>query len=470
LRGFLSGGSAGKEAKQKIMIKKPTLIVLVCAILLGGAVYYFQWRSSKSPKPSEDKSKAAFSVQAGDITSLTILHPGKTDQPTIQLASRNGTWDITQPLETGADQSAVNGITDGLASARVSQNEPGTPDRLKVYGLDSPRLELDFQLKSGAKHKVLIGDKDFTGASVYSLIDNAKEVSLLPISLYDSADKSVQDLRDRSVLHISSEKTDSLELNNPSGELALSKKTVNDQAQWDFTKPSDAHADEDNVNALLSAVSSGSFSSVVSEKAESLGKYGLVNPTIRFTAENNAGEKQTLLVGKKGSGGYFARDDSRPTIFVINEDLYKKLSQSFGDLRDKDLVHLKEGDVNRIDLRNTNGTMAMVRKPGSDFDWTVESPANLKGKSAAGWKVFSPLTSARADEIIDRPSAGILAKFTKPAVEVDLTDKNGKKLTVKLSGPDGGFVYGQTSASPSIYKLKKSILNDLNFKSSDLAS
>lgn len=453
------------------MIKKPTLIVLVCAIILGGVVYYFQWRSSKAPIAAEDNSKPAFSsIQAADIADVAILHPGKTDQPEIHLAKQGGKWDITQPLDTPADSGAVGGITDGLSSARVSQTEPGTPDRLKVYGLDSPSIEVDFQTKAGAKHKVVMGNKDFTGSYVYGVIDGAKDVSLLPVSLYDSANKSVQDMRDKSVLHIDSGKTASFELKNPSGALELSKKTVNDEPQWNFTKPSDARADTDTVNSLLSAVSSGSFTKVEEEEPKDLSKYGLAHPGVTFAAVSDSGKKQTLAVGKKEGDGYFARDDSRPTVFVINEDLYKKLTQGFGDLRDKDFVHVTESDVNSIDMHNSNGTMAMARKKGSDFDWTVEAPADVKGKSAATWKVFSPLTSAKADAIIDHPSAAILSKFKKPAVEIDFNEKNGTKLTIKLSSADGDFVYGQTSAGPSVYKLKKSILNDLDLKASDLAS
>jgi Domain of unknown function (DUF4340) len=452
------------------MIKKSTLIVLVCAVALGGAVYYFQWRSSKTEKPSEDTSRPAFSIQAQDITALTILHPGKTDQPPIQISNSNGNWNITQPLETSADPSAIRGIVDGLASARVSQSEPGTPDRLKIYGLDAPPVELDFQLKSGAKHKIVMGDKDFTGISVYSVVDNGKTVSLLPISLYNSTDKPVDDLRDRSVLHVDSGKIASFELRNSSGDLAASKQTVQDQTQWNFTKPADSRADEDNINSLLSAVANGKFTKIISEKSENAAQYGLSKPPITFTAVDDAGHKQTLSVGKKEGDGYLARDVSRPTIFLINEDLHKKLVQTLSDLRDKNLVHITESDVNRIDLHNANATMTITRKPGSDFDWIVESPADLKGKSAATWKVFSPLTSARAEEVMDRPSGEVAAKLAKPAVEVELIEKSGAKVTIKISSSVGDFVYGQTSAGSSIYKLKKSILDDLNFKASDLAS
>lgn len=453
------------------MIKKPTLIVLVCAIILGGAVYYFQWRKSKNPSAAAgDNGKPAFSLKSSDVAGLAILYPGKTDESEIRLTNEDGKWDITQPIETDANQSAIDGITDGLASAHVTQTEPGTPDRLKAFGLDSPRLELDFQTKSGAKHKILMGDKDFTGSYVYSLIDAEKNVSLLPLSLYDNSNKPVQELRDRKVLHIGSDTTASIQLKNPSGDFDLTKKTVNDSPEWSFTKPSDTRADNDGVSSLLSAVSSGTFTNASSEKPDDLAKYGLARPAVTFTAISDKGKTQTLEVGKKEGDGYFARDDSRPTIFLINANLYKQLTLGFGDLRDKDFVHIAESDCNGISLEDSNGTVTLGRKAGSDFEWLVDSPASEKGKSAQTWKLFDPLTSAKADAIVDHPSAAILSKFAKPAIQIDFTKKDGKKLTVKLSKADGDFVYGQSSASPSVYKLKKSMLNDLDLKPSDLAS
>ena len=81
-----------------------------------------------------------------------------------------------------------------------------------------------------------------------------------------------------------------------------------------------------------------------------------------------------------------------------------------------------------------------------------------------------PAHSARAEEVLDHVPADVAAKLAKPAIEVELTDKNGSKLTVKISAAVGDFVYGQTSAGPSVYKFKKTVFDDLNFKASDLAS
>jgi hypothetical protein len=303
------------------------------------------------------------------------------------------------------------------------------------------------------------------------VIDGGKDVSLLPLSLDTSADKPLDELRDRNVLHIDNGKVASFELKNSSGDLSSAKQGTKDQPQWKFTKPGgDILADAESVNALLAAVATTKMTSITSETPDNPAKYGLSNPAVTFSAVDDAGQKFTLLVGKKEGSGYLARDASRPTIFVINDDLYKKLSETFADLRDKNLVHVTESDITHIEIHNANATMAVSRKQGSDFDWTIDSPADAKGKSAATWRILGPLNSAKAEEVLDHAPAGIAAKLAKPAIEVELTDKNGSKLTVRISVPAGDFVYGQTSASPSVYKFKKTAFDDLNFKVSDLAS
>jgi hypothetical protein len=445
------------------MIKKPTLFILICAIMLGVAVYFFDWKRGQKEKPADDNTKPAFSLPAADIASLTVHRPAVAGEPAIRFERRGDHWEIVQPIETEADQPSSNGIIEGLATARIEGTEPGTPDRLKVYGLDPPEVSLEFQTKSGAKHTVELGKKDFTGISVYSIVDSAKDVVLLPESLLISADKSLQDLRDRTVLRIASPEVTSFTLKNPSGEIAAAK----EKSEWRFTKPAGGRLDENSITSLLSVASSAKMTAIVKEKPENLARYGLSNPAIMFTAVNDQGKSAMLVLGKKEGDEYFARDPSRPMIFRINEELYKKLAESYGDLRDKALVHLDSADVNRIEIHNVNGTIICNRK--SEAGWTFEEPRDQKGKNAASWKLFDPLTEARAEEIIDHPPAAVVAQLARPAFETILTGKDGKKFTVGVSRPSGDFVYAQTSGSPAIYKLKKKILDDLNYKATQVS-
>jgi Domain of unknown function (DUF4340) len=475
------------------MIKKSTLIVLLAAIVLGAAAYYFDWKrgQKEAEKPAADESKLAFSLQADDISSLTISYPADAKSQPIHFEKQNGAWQITAPLRTGADEPSLQGIIQQLASARIAQTEPSTPDRLKAFGLDTPAVTLDFQMRNGTRHSLRLGKKDFTGVSVYAITDNTKEVVLLPESLLVSADKPLQDLRDHSVLHLVTADVNSFILKNASGELAAAK----DQAGWKFSRPSSAPGDADAIRALLSAVANARMVTIASETPDNLGKYGLVSPAISFVASDAKGRTATLLVGKKEAEEYFARDAARPTIFRINQDLYKKLAENFSDLRDKKLAHFDPANITHAEIRNASGTILCTRK--SESEWTFDAPseqndkqkpadqkpANQKtgeqkpaakpqdgqqAKSLTLDKLFTPLEQATADEIFDHPTPEQLAKLAKPAFTAILADKSGKILKVEISKESGGFVYARTSEAPTIYKLKAQTLTDLNFKAADL--
>lgn len=458
------------------MIKKSTLIVLLVAVVVGAAAYYFDWTrgQKEAANAPADSTKPAFTLQADDISSLTISYPADPKSQPIHFEKQNGAWQITAPLQTGPDDPSLQGILQQLASDRVAQTEPGTPDRLKVFGLDTPVVALDFQMKNGAKHSLRLGKKDFTGASVYAIVDNAKDVALLPESLLVSADKPLQDLRDHSVLRFVTDDVKSFGLKNSSGDLAAAK----DHDVWRFTKPAAALGDGDAINALLSAVANGRTTTIVSETADNLPKYGLATPAISFSVAYAKGDIATLLVGKKEGDEYFARDAARPMIFRINQDLYKKLSQNFSELRDKKLAHLDPAAITHAEIHNASGTIVATRK--SETEWALNPPAqkdekpsdkskdNQKAKSVTLDKLFTPLQQATAEEIFDHPAPAVVAKLAKPEFEAILTDKGGKILKVEISKETGGFVYARTSESTAIYKLKPQILTDLSFKPSDL--
>jgi Domain of unknown function (DUF4340) len=467
------------------MIKKSTLIVLLAAVILGATAYYFDWKRGQKEAANSpaDSAKPAFTLQADDISSLTISYPADPKSQPIHFEKQNGVWQITQPLQTGADEASLQGILQQLASVRVAQTEPGTPDRLKVFGLDTPDLALDFQMKNGAKHSLRLGKKDFTGVSVYAIVDGGKEVALLPESLLVSADKPLQNLRDHSVLHFVTADANSFDLKNPSGELAAAK----DQDAWKFTKPSSAPADGDGVDSLLASVASSRMTTIASETPDNLGQYGLASPAISFTVSDAKGKTATLFIGKKEGDEYFARDNSRPTVFRINQDLYKKLTENFTELRNKKVVHFDTETITHAEIHNASGTIVCTRK--NDTDWAFDTPEQKndnakqidqqkndqqKDKQQTNPvnldKLLNPLQQATADEVFDHPSPALLSKLAKPAFEASLTNKNGKVLKIEISKESGGFVYARTSEAPTIYKLKTRVLSDLSFKASDLTN
>jgi len=446
-----------------MLIRKPTLIILVLAIALGGAVYYFDWKRGNEAKP--ETFKRAYSLQASDVVSFTLSHPARPGDPEIRFSKTGGSWQIASPVTTGADQSVVDGIVDQIAGAEIMETEPGTPDRLKAYGLDPAQASLELQLANGQKHSLLVGTKSFNGNSIYAIVDGAKNVSLLPELLSTSTARTLDTLRDRAVLHLDSSRVASFSIKSASGEIAA----ANDNDHWKLTKPFDTPASQDAVTSMLQAVSGGTITSVASETADNLAHYGLATPAISFAATDSDGARFTLIVGKKDGDAYFARDTSRPTIFRVNDDLYKKLTEKFTDLHDKQVVHTASADIQQLEFHNASGAISLSRKKDGSDQWVFDAPADQKGKLASSWKILDPLTGLNAEEVIDHPVANLLAAVSKSAVTIVLTDRAGKSVTVKLSKAVGDFVYAQASDSPPLFKLKKDALEDFNLKASDLA-
>ena len=146
-----------------MMIKKTTLFVLLCAVALGAGVYYFDWKKGGEKKPDADASKPAFSLQASDIVSFTVSHPAQSADVPLRFEKHDGDWRIVQPVSTEADQPTVAGIVDQLADDRVAQTEPGSADRRKAFGLDPPRISIDFSSSPAAKSiPSSSGNQDFT--------------------------------------------------------------------------------------------------------------------------------------------------------------------------------------------------------------------------------------------------------------------------------------------------------------------
>ncbi len=313
------------------MIRKTTVLVLFCAVALGAGVYYFDWKRGQSEPAVQDSSKPAFSMQAAAVVSLTLDRAAQPAEPSIRLEKRNGAWEIVRPMEAPADQQAVEEIVEEIAGARVAQTEPGSPDRRKAYGLDPPQGSLEFELPGGAKHTVVLGNRDFTGTSVYALIDGGPNVSLVPAALSASAALPVENLRDKRV------------------------------------------------------------------------------------------------------GG------------------------------------IEAAEIQRVEVRAASGTIAVRRNKDGTDQWTFDAPEERKGKPAAGSKITSALASLRAEEVIDRPAASLLRQTEAPAIRAVLTGRDGRQTTVRISKAVGDFVYARAGDGPPLYKLKKEVLEDWNWKPADLA-
>jgi hypothetical protein len=442
-------------------MKKSTIVLLLLAVLVGGFTWYFEIKHPRKEDTSSSILKPAFSFHSADVASIGVQRQGEG----VLVERKGDTWQITQPVNTRADQSVMDSLSDSVSSAMVERKLSAQPDRLATYGLAPPAVTLQVKLKNGVQHHVRFGSKDFNGTDVYAQVDGAPDVYLFSSSLLTSADKGLQDLRDNAILGYRSPDVVSFEIKDAQGDFALSKK--NDE--WSLDKPQSSYADDSKVLELLSQIETNRIGAVASETANDLGKYGLNSPPVAFRARDKSGKSYELQVGKKSGDDYFARDTSREMIFLIHGDLYKQLNVGLPELRDKKLLHVTQSDLTKVEIRNANQTLVCANKGDT---WIVQQPAAQAGKEAMVWKFLLPLLNGRATEILDHPSPTIIASLAKSAIEATLTPKSGPALHVVISQPDGAYVYARSDsgsgAATSIFKMEKQIYDELNFSAADV--
>jgi len=441
-------------------MKKSTGIVFLIALALAAFVYFYDLKHKPAGDTAADASKPAFAaVASSDLKEIDLDRAGVK----ASFERRSDGWYMTQPLSTRAEQTALNALENELPSVRVDRTLPAAPDSIASFGLKQPAVSLRFTTNSGAQHTLKIGAKDFSGSSVYALVDDGKDVALVSNSILTTSDKSIEDLRDHDLLQLTATDATSFELTNSSGQMSAIRQGDN----WKFEKPRSTAADADAIISFLGSLTSGRLSKFVDDKPKDLSKYGLARPAIDFRVKLPDAKSGELQVGRKDGDEYFARDLSRPTVFRISDNVYKVLNKSFSDLRDKQFVHFFDNDIIRAGVRDPNGTFTCVRNGSGDL--LLEQPPDKKGTPPSCSNLVQPLQILRAQQVYDTPPAGILAELAKPAVQITLTDKSGKSTKIEATGISGDSVYVRTSAGPEIYKLEKQAFDSLNFKPLDAA-
>jgi len=439
-------------------MKKSTLIVLVLAIALGAFVYFYDSKHSVIPPSDQASWKPAFAVKADDITGLTL----ERKIGNVVFSKQGSDWRITRPVSTRADQTAIGGIVNDLSTAKIQRSfVPPPADNLSQYGLDHPAVTIKFQSKPGVQHTLRLGDKDFSNSAVYGLVETSKNVDMLPVSLLDETNQPLSQLRDRALLELNNAEITGITLDEPDGALVIKKAG----STWMITKPRKVTADASAVDSVVNSLSTSKFTDVASETPDNLAKYGFAHPSVSVTVDAK-GQQFHLLIGKKIGDQYYARDPGRPMVFEISSTVYDALNKKFFDLRDKSIVQFEPANLADINIHNANGTIECSQ--GKTGNWTIVQPGPDKGKAIQSWKVLDPIQNTRAKRIYDAPSAEILAHLAKPAIQIMLTDKSGKKTTISISAAVGDSVYVRTSAGPEVYEVGTQILKDFDFKAADL--
>ena len=442
------------------MIWRNLGIVAVLFVGLGAFVYFYEIEGGKKREEAAEQAKKLFQFDKEEVKSISL----DRDSGSIILKKENGGWKLVAPIEAKADETAVEGLASELSSTQVERSlEPGPVD-WKDYGLDNPNLKISVGLQDGRRLDLELGDKDFNQDSVFGRIPRLAKVLVLPGLLYTTADKEPVDFRDKTVLEFDREQVREVEIRARRKTYRLQK----EGQDWSIREPIQARADRSEIRSLLSDLEFARVEEFVERGAGELKTYGLNAPSSRvdlYLGDNRA--RKTLLVGKKVGSQFYAKDDAGEDVFRIKEDLVEKFDLNLSKLRDRKMARFERDEVKRVEVKLPDRKFEFAKD--SENQWRLRTPTGHEEKSVLEYKLFWPLEDLEGKEIVDRanlddPKYG----FSEPSAEVKVVKKDDQIIEVVLGKTEGEVVFGKAVPDPTLYKVDKKVLEDLNFKVDDI--
>ncbi len=386
---------------------------------LGLFVYFYEIKGEEERSAAKELEESVLKIEEDEIVSVRLEEPGEDP---IQLKREGEDWLLVEPIESAADQFAVDALLRDLSGAEkdrtLSLEEAGG---LEPFGLDEPRLRL--QLKTPEQEKTLyVGGEDYTGTKIYLRLEGADEIHLSPKAILTSADKKLFDWRSKSLLDFEQDKVQAVELSRPAGKVRLEKV----DGDWRLVEPIQEKADSSAVSSLLSGIKFARIQKFLSETSDDLTTHGLDQPRLVLRLREEGQDRwKSLELGEKKDDQYPARHPDRPAVFTVQESVAEKISQDVWEFRDKDIVGVDQDQVNRFALTTPEGVLA-IRRSGEE--WIVESPEEQRGKTVATWRFWSPLSGIGFESISDQPSQEGDPRFASSEFTLELTLKDESSL------------------------------------------
>jgi hypothetical protein len=300
-------------------MKRSTLILLLVAVALGSAVYYVvrKDKAENTGRDSDEASKPAFNFKAEDVSALALTRGGRT----VRIEKQADKWQIVEPIKTEADQTAVEALVGSLTSATVERTLAMTESLRRGAGLESPAVTVEVKLGGGARHRVALGKQDPTGAAAYALLDQKPDVALVSTSLLTSADKSLDDLRDKTIINVSRDDLTRVEIKNPHLKLVAEK---NAEGKWLVREPADKKDKEAPSDKLFAFETARATEVLDSPPADVAAKFASPPVVVRLLGKQ--GQTTVLELSAADGDNIYARVAGRAAVYKANRQLLEDLS------------------------------------------------------------------------------------------------------------------------------------------------
>jgi hypothetical protein len=294
------------------------IIAVIVLAALAGVLYWSQHRKppAESAAVPSSATPVILKVDPFAVTQLVLKQRG-SDPVTVKKIE--GKWQITEPKPYRADQEAVAGVLSTLSALSADRVvEDKAADR-KQYGLEEPAAEVDVGTR-----QLMLGDDTPAGGDVYVAVAGDPRVFTVSSYTKTSLGKSLNDLRDKSLLTLNPDKVSRVELLKKGQDLEFDRT----KDGWQILKPSASPADATAVNDLVRSLTGAKMD--LSAVAT-----GFAQATPIGTAKLTGDSGVQILEVRKNKDDYYAKSSATEGTYKVDSTLGQAFDKKLDDFQTK---------------------------------------------------------------------------------------------------------------------------------------
>jgi hypothetical protein len=423
-------------------------LIVAAIVLLGliGALYWSEHRkpTDETAKASADSSPAILKLDEAAITKLQLKK--KAAQPIVLTKNNSGVWQIVQPTTLKADQTTVSSVLSTLSSLSSERIVDDKASDVKQYGLDQPTVEADVTVKDKTQN-LLIGDQTPAGSAVYAMLAGEPRVFTMSSYHKTSIDKSLNDLRDKRLLSVDSDKISRLELVRKNQTIDFGR----DKNEWQILKPKLLRADNYQVGELARKLADArmDLSGSDADLKDAVSTFSRATPIATARVTDQSGTQE--LEVRKSKDAYYARSSGVEGSYKVDADLGQALDKGLDDFCNKELFDFGFNNASKIEMHSGTKAYFLTRGSAGDTDWW----SNGKKMDAGSVQPYiSSLRDLAATRFVD-------SGFANPTIDVTVTSDDGKRVEKVYIAKSGNNYIAKRENEPTLYELDAGSVNGL---------
>ncbi len=450
---------------------KKTVIFFIILALLGG-YYYFQVGRSEKQQAEEEAAKKLFTLTEEDIQEITLKQP----EQEILLKKQDDRWKMVKPVEALADTENVERMLTEFVAAERDNTITENTSQDEEFGLDPPELIVTAKGQDAeAQMQLSLGQQTPVATGYYARVGETPQVITVSNAVKTALEKSVYDLRDKTVLDFDPQQVKKAIFSMKKSETGELQTIELEQSAgaWKITSPKEDNADNTKMGSILSKVKSSKIKAFISENAAELAQYGLDQPTTTLSLLVGAdSSRKTLLLGQTNAeqDGVYAKHAGAANVFLVPANITEEFPQEIDDVRDKTLLSFNNADVQKIEFTSPAETIVVER--GATQDWRITQPEELEADSSKVNRILSDAGLLEVEQFVTAETEDLARYGLDPAnlsFRIWESEQDSpQELLLGSNDAENTGIYAKLAEQPSVVLIKDDALEKLHKTALDL--